>query len=196
LKYLVVGLGNIGPEYSGTRHNIGFMVLDALAKASNTVFESNRLSFSATLKSKGRTFILIKPTTYMNLSGKAVKYWLTKENIQPDKLFVILDDIALPFGAIRIRANGSNGGHNGLKSIDEVLGNNNYARMRFGIGNDFRRGKQADYVLEEFSKEENIAIPPCLEKMRLAVINFGLAGIQDTMNRYNGQVEFPENKIL
>jgi len=170
------------------------MVLDALAKASNLVFESNRLSYSATLKSKGQTFILIKPTTFMNLSGKAVKYWLTKEKILPDKLFVILDDIALPFGTIRIRVNGSNGGHNGLKSIDEVLGNNNYARMRFGIGNDFRRGKQVDYVLEEFSKEENLLLPPCLEKMRLAAINFGLAGIQDTMNRYNGQIEFPEEK--
>lgn len=194
MKYLIIGLGNIGPEYSGTRHNIGFMVLDALAKASNLVFESNRLSYSATLKSKGQTFILIKPTTFMNLSGKAVKYWLTKEKILPDKLFVILDDIALPFGTIRIRVNGSNGGHNGLKSIDEVLGNNNYARMRFGIGNDFRRGKQVDYVLEEFSKEENLLLPPCLEKMRLAAINFGLAGIQDTMNRYNGQIEFPEEK--
>lgn len=194
MKYLIVGLGNIGPEYSGTRHNIGFMVLDALAKASNLVFESSRLSYSITLKSKGRTFILIKPTTFMNLSGKAVKHWLTKENIPSDKLFVILDDIALPFGTIRIRANGSNGGHNGLKSIDEVLGNNTYARMRFGIGNDFRRGKQVNYVLEEFSKEENIHLQPCLEKMRLAVINFGLAGIQDTMNRFNGQVEFSENK--
>jgi peptidyl-tRNA hydrolase, PTH1 family len=194
LKYLIIGLGNIGPEYSGTRHNIGFMVLDALAKASNIVFTSSRLCYSATLRSKGRTFVLIKPTTFMNLSGKAVKYWLTKENIQPDKLFIILDDIALPFGTIRIRANGSNGGHNGLKSIDEALGNNNYARMRFGIGNDFRKGKQADYVLDEFSKDENVNLPFCLEKMRLAVINFGLAGIQNTMNLYNGQVEFPEEK--
>ena len=170
------------------------MVLDALAKASNLVFESSRLSYSAILKSKGRTFILIKPTTYMNLSGKSVKYWLTKEKIQPDKLFIVLDDIALPFGTIRIRANGSNGGHNGLKSIDEALENNNYARMRFGIGNDFHKGKQSDYVLDEFSKEENTNLPLCLEKMRLAVINFGLAGAQDTMNKFNGQVEFPEEK--
>lgn len=194
MKYLIAGLGNIGPEYSGTRHNIGFMTLDALAKASNLVFESARHSHTTTLKSKGRTFILIKPTTYMNLSGKAVKYWLEKEKIPQENLFVILDDIALPFGTIRIRANGSNGGHNGLKSIDEMLGNNNYARMRFGIGSDFRKGKQADYVLDEFSKEENLVLPQCLEKMRLAVINFGLAGTQDTMNRFNGQIEFPEEK--
>jgi peptidyl-tRNA hydrolase, PTH1 family len=192
LKYLIAGLGNIGPEYSGTRHNIGFMTLDALAKASNLVFESARHCYHATLKSKGRTFILIKPTTYMNLSGKAVKYWLDKEKIPQENLFVVLDDIALPFGTIRIRANGSNGGHNGLKSIDEMIGNNNYARLRFGIGNDFRKGKQADYVLDEFSKEENLNLPLCLEKMRNSVLNFGWAGIQDTMNKYNGLVEFPE----
>ncbi|MBI5541908.1 MAG: aminoacyl-tRNA hydrolase [Bacteroidia bacterium] len=193
MKYLIAGLGNIGPEYSGTRHNIGFMVLDALAKASNLVFESSRHSYTATLKSKGRTYILIKPTTYMNLSGKAVKFWLEKEKITPDKLLVILDDIALPFATIRIRPNGSNGGHNGLKSIDEMLGNQNYARMRFGVGNDFSRGKQADYVLSEFSSEENKNLPICIEKMRLAALNFGFAGVQNTMNGFNGLVSFPEN---
>lgn len=193
MKYLIAGLGNIGPEYSGTRHNIGFMVLDALAKASNLVFESGRHSYTATLKSKGRTYILIKPTTYMNLSGKAVKFWLEKEKITQDKLLVILDDIALPFATIRIRPNGSNGGHNGLKSIDEILGNQNYARMRFGVGNDFSRGKQADYVLSEFSSEENKNLPVCIEKMRLAALNFGFAGVQNTMNGFNGLVSFPEN---
>ena len=129
----------------------------------------------------------------MNLSGKAVKFWLEKEKITPDKLLVILDDIALPYATIRIRANGSNGGHNGLKSIDEMLGNQNYARMRFGVGNDFSRGKQADYVLSEFSSEENKTLPICIEKMRLATLNFGFAGIQNTMNSFNGIVPFPEN---
>ncbi len=166
------------------------MVLDALAKASNLVFESSRFCHKATFKSKGRIFILIKPTTYMNLSGKAVKYWLDKENIPREKLLVILDDLALPFGTIRIRTNGSNGGHNGLKNIDEMLGGNNYARMRFGIGNNFGRGQQVDYVLEEFAREETRNLPLCLDKMKLAIINFGLAGIHDTMNKFNGPVEF------
>ncbi|PIY03692.1 MAG: aminoacyl-tRNA hydrolase, partial [Bacteroidetes bacterium CG_4_10_14_3_um_filter_31_20] len=154
MKYLIAGLGNIGSEYSDTRHNIGFMVLDALAKTSNAVFETNRLCFNVKIKHKGRTIILIKPTTYMNLSGKAIKYWLEKEKISQEKLLVVLDDIALPFGTVRIKPNGSNGGHNGLKSIDEMLGNNNYARMRFGVGNDFSKGRQADYVLSNFTTEE------------------------------------------
>jgi len=192
LKYLIAGLGNIGPEYYGTRHNIGFMVLDGIAKMSNLVFKSGRYSFTTSLKYKGHTFILIKPTTYVNLSGKAIKFWLEKEKILPDKLLIILDDIALPFATIRIRANGSNGGHNGLKSIDETLGNQNYARMRFGIGDNFLKGKKANYVLSEFSAEENKNLPFCIEKLKLAALNFGLAGIQDTMNRFNGIVSFPE----
>ena len=194
MKYLIAGLGNIGPEYSGTRHNIGFMTLDALAKASNLVFESSRFCFKATYKAKGRTFILIKPTTYMNLSGKAIKYWLEKENIPNDKLLVILDDIALPFGTLRIKPNGNNGGHNGLKNIDELLEGNNYPRMRFGIGNNFARGQQVDYVLEEFSPEETKHLPHCFEKMKNAIISFGLAGINDTMNKFNGMIQFPEEK--
>lgn len=186
MKYLIAGLGNVGSEYAETRHNIGFMVLDAFAKASNAVFESNRLAFTTKLKFKGKTFILIKPTTFMNLSGKAVLYWLNKENILPENLLVVLDDIALPFGTIRIKPNGNNGGHNGLKNIDETLGHNNYARMRFGVGNNFNKGKQANYVLSEFSKEEKIDIIPCIDKMTKAIVNFGLTGIQDTMNHYNG----------
>ena len=193
MKYLIAGLGNIGSEYSDTRHNIGFMVLDALAKTSNAVFETNRLCFNVKIKHKGRTIILIKPTTYMNLSGKAIKYWLEKEKISQEKLLVILDDIALPFGTIRIKPNGSNGGHNGLKSIDEMLGNNNYARMRFGVGNDFSKGRQADYVLSNFTTEEKKQLSTCIEQMKSAILNFGLAGIQDTMSRFNGPITFPEN---
>jgi len=193
LKYLIAGLGNIGSEYSDTRHNIGFMVLDALAKTSNAVFETNRLCFNVKIKHKGRTIILIKPTTYMNLSGKAIKYWLEKEKISQEKLLVVLDDIALPFGTVRIKPNGSNGGHNGLKSIDEMLGNNNYARMRFGVGNDFSKGRQADYVLSNFTTEEKNQLPACVEQMKSAILNFGLAGIQDTMSRFNGPITFPEN---
>ncbi len=193
MKYLIAGLGNIGSEYSDTRHNIGFMVLDALTKASNTVFESNRYSYVANIKHKGRYFMLIKPTTYMNLSGKAIKYWLAQEKIEQENLLVILDDIALPFGTIRIKPNGSNGGHNGLKNIDELLGNNNYARMRFGIGDNYSKGKQVDYVLSNFINEEIKQLPVCIEKMKSAILNFGLAGIQDTMSRFNGPVSISEN---
>lgn len=191
MKYLIAGLGNIGSEYSDTRHNIGFMVLDAFAKASNAVFESNRLCFNVKVKHKGKSFILIKPTTYMNLSGKAIKYWLDKEKIEQNNLLVILDDIALPFGTVRIKPNGSNGGHNGLKSIDELLGNNNYARMRFGVGNDFSKGRQADYVLSNFSSDEIKQLPICIEQMKSAIFNFVLAGVQDTMSRFNGPVTLP-----
>jgi peptidyl-tRNA hydrolase, PTH1 family len=193
LKYLIAGLGNIGSEYTGTRHNIGFITLDAFAKASNVVFETSRFCEKTTFKYKGRTFLLIKPSTYMNLSGKAIKYWLDKEGISKENLLVILDDLALPFATLRIRAKGSNGGHNGLKNIDEMLEGNDYARMRFGIGNNFGRGKQIDYVLEKFSADESKNLSFCLDKMNRAIINFGLAGINDTMNRFNGNIEFSNN---
>ena len=147
MKYLIVGLGNIGPEYQNTRHNIGFKVLDAFAKASNTVFEDMRYGAVATVKLKGRTLILLKPNTYMNLSGKAVSYWMQKEKIELSNLFVVVDDLALPFGTIRLRGKGSDGGHNGLKSINQLLGTQDYTRLRFGIGNEFPKGKQVDYVL-------------------------------------------------
>ena len=146
-KYLIVGLGNIGSEYAETRHNIGFRVLDALAGVSDTFFKPDRYGDTAEIKFKGRTIRLLKPSTYMNLSGNAVRYWLKKENVEQENLLIIVDDLALPLGTLRLRARGSDGGHNGLKSIDAVLGNNNYARLRFGIGNDFPQGHQVNFVL-------------------------------------------------
>ncbi len=184
-KYLIVGLGNIGKEYENTRHNIGFMVLDALAEASNTAFMTDRYSFRNQLKYKGKALILIKPTTYMNLSGKAVKYWMTKESIPIDQIMVVVDDIALPFGTVRIRQNGNNGGHNGLANIDELLGSNNYPRLRFGIGNDFSKGKQVDYVLSSFNSDEQKLLPFYFERMKKALFSFVSEGIQNCMNEYN-----------
>ena len=185
MKYLIVGLGNIGAEYAGTRHNIGFKVLDALAEASNAVFTTARYGDVAELKHKGRTLILLKPSTYMNLSGKAVRYWMEAEKIAPENLLVVSDDIALPFGAIRIRAKGSDGGHNGLKSIAELLGNSDYARLRFGIGGDFPKGFQVDYVLGEWTPDERAALPGRIGTAAEAVLSFGTAGLERTMNGFN-----------
>ena len=185
MKYLIVGLGNIGAEYAATRHNIGFKVLDALAEASNTVFSSQRYGSVAELKHKGRTFILLKPSTYMNLSGKAVSYWLKAEKIPQENLLVVVDDIALPFGTIRIRAKGSDGGHNGLKNIAELLGTNAYARLRFGIGGDFPKGMQIDYVLGEWTKEEAAALPERTKVAAEAIKAFGTIGLEQTMNQFN-----------
>ena len=185
MKYLIVGLGNIGAEYAATRHNIGFKVLDALAEASNTVFSSQRYGSVAELKHKGRTFILLKPSTYMNLSGKAVSYWMQTEKIPLENVFVIVDDIALPFGTIRIRAKGSDGGHNGLKNIAELLGTNAYARLRFGIGGDFPKGMQIDYVLGEWTKEEAAALPERTKVAAEAIKAFGTIGLERTMNQFN-----------
>lgn len=187
MKYLITGLGNIGDEYSNTRHNVGFMVLDALAKASNIAFADARYGFVAQFKHKGRTFVLLKPSTYMNLSGKAVNYWLQKENIRLENLLVVVDDIALPLGAIRLRPKGSDGGHNGLKNINEVLGTQDYARLRFGIGNGFSRGRQVDYVLGEWTDEEMKPLPERLALAGEAVIAFGTIGIERTMNLYNNR---------
>lgn len=187
MKYLIVGLGNIGEEYSDTRHNIGFMVLDALAKASNAVFSDKRRAFRAEVKIKGRTLILIKPTTYMNLSGRAVNYWLQKEKIPLENLLIITDDIALPFGKIRIRAKGSDAGHNGLKNINETLGTQNYARLRFGIGNEFQRGQQIDYVLGKWDEEEKSKLDERLDKVMEAIKAFPLIGIQRVMNEFNNR---------
>lgn len=184
-KYLIVGLGNIGKEYENTRHNIGFMVLDALVEASNTVLMVDRYSYKAQIKYKGKTVVLLKPTTYMNLSGKAVKYWMTKENIPINQIMVVVDDIALPFGTLRIRQNGNNGGHHGLANIDELLGTNNYPRLRFGIGRDFSKGKQIDYVLSPFHSEEQKQLPFYLERMKNALFSFVSEGIQNCMNEYN-----------
>ncbi|MDF1672569.1 MAG: aminoacyl-tRNA hydrolase [Vicingaceae bacterium] len=187
MKYLVVGLGNIGSEYENTRHNIGFKILDALAKASNIFFEPNKLGDTATLKFKGRTFILLKPSTYMNLSGKAVNYYLQKEKIKQENLLVITDDIALPFGTIRLKGKGSDGGHNGLKDIITVLGNSNYARLRFGVGSDFVQGKQINHVLGDFAPEEQSEMPERLEKSCNVIKAFGTIGLGRTMNEFNGK---------
>ena len=187
MKYLVVGLGNIGSEYAETRHNIGFKVLDALAGASNISFTTVRYGDMATLKHKGRTILLLKPSTYMNLSGKAVRYWMEQERIPRENLLIISDDIALPFGTFRMRKNGSEGGHNGLKSITELLGDNQYARIRFGVGGDFPRGHQVDYVLGEFSDQEREAMPQRLKLFGDAILAFSTIGADRTMNSYNGK---------
>ncbi len=187
MKYLIVGLGNIGREYEYTRHNIGFRVLDALAKASNIVFADRRYGFVAELKVKGRTLILLKPSTYMNLSGNAVRYWLNQEKIPTENLLVVTDDLALPFGALRLKGKGSNAGHNGLGNIQSVLNTQEYARLRFGIGSDFSRGRQVDYVLDNFSDEEEDALPAKLETCGEIIKSFCLAGIQNTMNQYNNK---------
>lgn len=185
MKYLIVGLGNIGAEYAGTRHNIGFNVLDALAEASNTVFTTARYGDVAELKHKGRTLILLKPSTYMNLSGKAVRYWMDAEKIAPENLLVISDDIALPFGTLRIRPKGSPGGHNGLKNISELLQSEEFARMRFGVGGDFARGHQVDYVLGEWDGDELKAMPERLKLFGDAILSFTTNGLERTMNLFN-----------
>lgn len=187
MKYLIVGLGNIGNEYTYTRHNIGFMVLDAFAEASNIVFNTARYGDVAEVKIKGRTFVLLKPSTYMNLSGNAVNYWLQRENISVDNMLVIVDDLALPFGTLRLKGRGSDAGHNGLKHIQQTLGRDQYPRLRFGIGNDFPKGYQVDYVLSNFSPEEKKLLPEKIEKACEIIKSFGLAGIQITMNQFNNK---------
>ena len=186
-KFLIVGLGNIGETYKNTRHNIGFSVLDSLAAKSGVQFETKKLGDLAQYQVKGRTFLLLKPSTYMNLSGKAVKYWLEKEKLLPENLFVLTDDLNLPFGTIRIKGNGSSGGHNGLQNIQDVLQTQNYARLRFGVGDTFKKGQQVDHVLGEWSADENKLLPERLEKMGEAVTSFGMAGLQNTMNAFNGK---------
>ncbi len=186
-KYLIVGLGNIGAEYSETRHNIGFKILDALARASNISFAPGRYADHTSYSLKGRQIHLIKPTTYMNLSGKAVNYWLQEEKIPLHHTLVIVDEIALPFGALRLKTKGSDGGHNGLKSINQVLGRQDYARLRFGIGNDYPKGMQVDYVLGEWSPEQKEALSPRIQLATEAIESFVLAGPQLTMTQFNGQ---------
>ncbi|MBQ1973835.1 MAG: aminoacyl-tRNA hydrolase [Paraprevotella sp.] len=185
MKYLIVGLGNVGHEYDGTRHNIGFRVLDAFAKASNIVFEDKRYGFVGKTSVKGRQLILLKPSTYMNLSGNAVRYWMQQEKIPLENVLIIVDDLALPFGALRLKPNGSDAGHNGLKHIAATLGTQAYARLRFGIGNDFPRGGQVDFVLGQFGEED---LKTMDERVALAgdiIKSFCLAGITLTMNQYN-----------
>jgi PTH1 family peptidyl-tRNA hydrolase len=186
-KYLIAGLGNIGAEYVNTRHNIGFKVLDNIAKQEGLSFETAKLGAVSQMKLKGRTIFLLKPNTYMNLSGKAVKYWLDKENIPMENLLVITDDLNLTFGTIRIKAKGSDGGHNGLKSIQQVLNTADYARFRFGISDDFKKGRQVDYVLGEWDEPEKAKLPERLDMAAEATKSFVLAGLADTMSAFNGK---------
>ncbi len=185
MKYLICGLGNIGPEYAKTRHNIGFMVLDKLAKDNEVKFDSDRLVFRTELKYKGRQIHLIKPTTFMNLSGKALNYWLKELNIPIENSLTITDDIALPFGKLRMRGKGSNGGHNGLGNIQEILGTDIYPRLRFGVGGDFSKGKQVDYVLGEFEAGDAAELPIFIDKSCEAILSFCTIGLERTMNVVN-----------
>lgn len=185
MKYLIAGLGNIGPEYHETRHNIGFMVVDSLAQEAGATFKDGRYGFTATFSVKGRQLLLLKPSTYMNLSGNAVRYWMQKENIPLENTLIVVDDLSLAFGILRLKGKGSDAGHNGLKHIAATLGTQNYARLRFGIGNDFPRGGQVDYVLRHFSDEDWKAMPERLKTAGEIVKSFCLAGIDITMNQFN-----------
>ncbi len=187
MKYLIVGLGNIGSEYAHTRHNIGFDILDALAGASNISFKDKRYGFVAEYKYKARTYWLLKPSTYVNLSGNAVRYWLNKLKLTTENLLVVVDDIALPFGTLRLRAKGGDAGHNGLAHINAILGSSAYARLRFGIGNDFHPGQQVDYVLGSWEGEEAKSLPGRLEMAGEIIKSFGVIGLQRTMNEYNNK---------
>ena len=186
-KFLIVGLGNIGEKYANTRHNIGFKILDHLAQKETLTFETQKLGDITTYKFKGRTFILLKPSTYMNLSGKAVQYWLTKEKIPLENLLVITDDLNLPFGSIRLKTKGSDGGHNGLKDIQDKLQTNKYNRFRFGISNEFSKGKQVDYVLGDWNEDESLKLPERLNTSIELIKSFGTAGVNNTMKSFNGK---------
>ena len=186
-KYLIVGLGNIGSKYENTRHNIGFKILDEIAAKEDVVFESQKLGAVTKFRFKGRTFILLKPATFMNLSGKAVKYWLVKEKIPLENLLIICDDLNIPFGTIRLKSKGSAGGHNGLKDISDSLQTQNYSRFRFGVSDEFKKGNQVDYVLGEWNLEETEKLPERLEKSYELVKSFGTAGIGNTMSEFNGK---------
>lgn len=186
-KYLIAGLGNVGDKYHDTRHNIGFTILDNLAKQEDVIFETKKLGDLCRFTYKGRTFILLKPNTYMNLSGKAVNYWMKLEKIPLENVLVVTDDLNLPFGTIRIKGQGSAGGHNGLTNINEVLQTQNYARLRFGIGADYPKGRQVEHVLGAWNDEERSKLPERLEKSGKAIISFAMAGLNNTMNTFNGK---------
>ncbi len=186
-KFLIVGLGNIGEEYSNTRHNIGFMVLDAIAKKNELKFKTDRLADVTEYKFKGKTLILVKPSTYMNLSGKAVNYWLQAEKITKENLLVITDDIALPLGALRMKGKGSDGGHNGLKNIQEILTTPDYPRLRFGVGNEFPKGRQVEFVLGKWSQEEEKLLQPRIELAIEMIQAFATIGLQRAMSAYNNK---------
>ncbi|WP_462317324.1 aminoacyl-tRNA hydrolase [Marinilabilia sp.] len=187
VKYLIAGLGNIGREYENTRHNIGFDVLEELARKEGLKFEDQRYGNIAEYKFKGRTFVLLKPSTYVNLSGKAINYWMKKEKIPVERLLVIVDDLALPFGTLRLKAKGSDAGHNGLKNIHEVLGHNKFARLRFGIGDNYPKGRQIDFVLGKWDKDEAAALPERMEKAIDIVKGFATIGLAQTMSQYNNK---------
>ena len=184
MKYLIVGLGNIGPEYENTRHNIGFKILDALAKASNVVFTDNRYGFVAETRIKNKSMVLLKPSTFMNLSGNAVRYWLQKENIPIKNLLVVVDDLALPFGMLRLKAKGSDAGHNGLSHIQSIIGTQNYARLRFGIGNGFPKGAQINYVMSPFEPEEEEKTSAIFDNAIEVIHSFCLAGVNTACNLF------------
>ena len=186
-KFLIIGLGNVGDSFRGTRHNIGFKILDALASASNISFEPNRYADTSKLKIKGRTLVLVKPTTFMNLSGKAVNYYLQSEKIEPKNLLIITDDLALPFGTFRLRTKGSDGGHNGLKHIIQTLNSTRFSRIRFGVGNEFSKGKQVDYVLGQWSEEEECALQERIDTAIEIVKSFVMVGAAQTMTLFNGK---------
>ncbi len=186
-KFLIVGLGNIGAEYANTRHNIGFKVLDHLARKESLSFETVKLGSLTEYRIKGRTLLLLKPNTYMNLSGKAVQYWMDKEKIAKENVLVITDDLNLSFGTIRIKAKGSDGGHNGLKNIQLILNSVEYPRFRFGISDQFKKGQQVDYVLGEWSEEEKAKLPERLDMAVEVIQSFALSGLANTMNTFNGK---------
>lgn len=199
-KFLIVGLGNIGPDYEGTRHNAGFRIVDALAasvnedKGRSTVWEDRRYGFVTRISVKGRQLILLKPSTFMNLSGNAVRYWMQQEKIELEHLLICVDDVGLPFGQLRMKPAGSDGGHNGLKHIAQTLGTQQYARLRFGIGHDYYTGQQVDYVLGRFSPEQEELIPECTKTAAAAIKTFCLAGIQMAMNQLNRKSPTPRGK--
>ena len=185
MKYLIVGLGNVGAEYENTRHNIGFLVVDEIAKKNGATFQNKDKAMVAKVRHRGRTLILIKPTTFMNLSGKAVRYWMQKEKIPKEMILVVMDDLNLDYGKIRLRGKGNDGGHNGLKDIDECTGGSNYARLRLGIGKEFGPGEQVDYVLGEWSEEENKTLPALVEEAAEACRSYASIGLGQTMNKFN-----------
>ena len=187
MKYLIAGLGNIGAEYDGTRHNIGFRVADALAASASATFEDKRYGFVAHMRVKNAELVVLKASTYMNLSGNAVRYWMQQEKIPVERLLVVCDDLSLPFGKLRMRPAGADAGHNGLKHIAQVLGTQQFARLRFGIGNDFPRGGQVDFVLGHFTDEDLQTMPERVALATDAVRTFCLAGVQTAMNQYNNK---------
>ncbi|MCP4438142.1 MAG: aminoacyl-tRNA hydrolase [Aureispira sp.] len=185
VKYLIVGLGNMGPDYDGTRHNVGFDVVDYIAAKHKVEFEDLRYGFVGRFKHKGRIYVLVKPNTYMNRSGQAIRYWLQKEKLSIEHLMVILDDLNLNFGRVRIKTKGGAGGHNGLKNIEELLATNQYPRLRIGIGDQYSKGRQVDFVLGKWSKEEEELLPKIIKHAAGAVLSFGAIGLARTMNQFN-----------